>query len=397
MTTETGGLFTGLEPIQTDSLLRLIQLAAEDDRPGKIDVGVGVYRTSNGATPILSAIKKAEKILWETQETKAYLGMSGDKKYAELLKPIVFGDDLAQMDGLIGLQTPGGCGALTLGFMLAKAANPATRVLVGTPTWANHPPVIRGAGLEIVEYDYYLKGETRIDFDAMMAAFDAARPGDVALLHGCCHNPTGADLDAGQWAKVRAKCAEKGIIPFVDIAYQGLGDGIDEDAEGLRGLVHACDEVIVAQSCDKNFGVYRDRVGCLFVKTGSEERAKVVNSHIMQIARTMWSMPPDHSAAAVRIILESDELRAEWLDELDMMRGRIVDLRKRIASSDPRLAYIADQKGMFSMMPLSPEQVEKLRIDHAIYMADSGRFNVCGMADEDVDRFCNAVLEAMDG
>ena len=396
MTERTGGLLTGLAPIKPDSLLQLIQMASADTRPDKIDVGVGVYRTSNGATPILSAIKKAEKILWETQESKAYLGMSGDKTYADLLKPIVFGSH-ADDKGLIGLQTPGGCGALTLGFKLVKAARPDARVLVGVPTWANHPPVIRGAGLEIVEYPYYLKNATRIDFDAMMEAFDKARPGDVALLHGCCHNPTGADLDAGQWAKVRAKCAEKGIIPFVDIAYQGLGDGIDEDAEGLRGLMGACDEVIVAQSCDKNFGVYRDRVGALFVKAGSDETADVVKSHIMQIAREMWSMPPDHGAAAVRIVLSDEKLRAEWLDELDMMRARVKDLRKRIADKDPRLAYIGTQKGMFSMMPLTPAQVDKLREDHAIYMADSGRFNVCGMADEDVDRFCAAVLEAMDG
>ena len=396
MTEKTGGLLSGLEAIKPDSLLQLIQMAGADPRPNKIDVGVGVYRTSNGATPILSAVKKAEKILWETQETKAYLGMSGDREYAELLKTVLFGS-LADTPGLIGLQTPGGCGALTLGFMLAKAANPDTRVLVGVPTWANHPPVIRGAGLEIVEYQYYLKNETRIDFEAMMEAFDNARAGDVALLHGCCHNPTGADLDAGQWAKVRAKCAEKGIVPFVDIAYQGLGDGMDEDAAGLRGLISACPEVIVAQSCDKNFGVYRDRVGSLFVKTGSDERAEIVKSHIMQIAREMWSMAPDHGAAVARIVMQTPELRAEWLDELDMMRGRIKDLRQRIAAKDHRLAYIADQKGMFSMMPLTPEQVTKLRDEHAIYMADSGRFNVCGMADEDVDRFCEAVLEAMDG
>ena len=396
MTEKTGGLLSGLAPIKPDSLLQLIQMASADTRPNKIDVGVGVYRTSNGATPILTAIKKAEKILWDTQDTKAYLGMSGDKTYADLLKPIVFGSH-ADDEGLIGLQTPGGCGALTLGFKLVKAARPDARVLVGTPTWANHKPVILGAGLEIVEYPYYIKAETRIDFDAMMEAFDNARPGDVALLHGCCHNPTGADLDAGQWAKVRAKCAEKGIIPFVDIAYQGLGDGIDEDAEGLRGLMAACDEVIIAQSCDKNFGVYRDRVGALFVKAGSDDTADVVKSHIMQIAREMWSMPPDHGAAAVRIVLSDETLRAEWLDELDMMRSRVKDLRKRIADKDPRLAYIGQQKGMFSMMPLSPAQVDRLREDHAIYMADSGRFNVCGMADEDVDRFCAAVLEAMDG
>lgn len=396
MQTETGGPLAGLKPVKMDSLLQLIQLARADSRPNKIDVGVGVYRSSNGATPIIAAVKKAEKILWETQDTKSYLGMSGDVKFAELLKPVVFGDQ-ADDPGLVGLQTPGGCGALTLGFMLAAKANPDARVLVGTPTWANHLPLIRGAGLEIVEYPYYLKDETRIDFDAVVAGLEGARPGDVALLHGCCHNPTGADLNADQWAKITEIVADRKILPLVDIAYQGLGDGMDEDAAGLRGLMAAVDEIIVAQSCDKNFGVYRDRVGCLFFKTASAEQSKVAHSHVMQIAREMWSMAPDHGAAVARIVMETPELRAEWLDELDIMRGRIKDLRQRIAARDPRLAYIGEQKGMFSMMPISPEQVEQLREDHAIYMADSGRFNVCGMADEDVDRFCDAVLGAMDG
>ncbi|MBB3764058.1 amino acid aminotransferase [Sphingomicrobium lutaoense] len=385
-----------LPEIETDALLRLIAMAMEDERPEKIDVGVGVYRTSDGATPILSAVKKAEKRLWESQESKGYLGMKGDKLFPELLKPVVFGSH-ADDPALMGLQTPGGCGALTLGFKLVKAARPDARVLVGTPTWANHEPLIRGAGLEIVTYPYYRKEETRIDFDAMVEAFENARPGDVALLHGCCHNPTGADFDHGQWAKVRAIIADKGILPFVDIAYQGLGDGFEEDGAGLQGLMGAVDEIIVSQSCDKNFGVYRDRVGCLFFKAGSPEASARAMDHVMQLAREMWSMPPDHGAAAVRIVLENDDLRQEWLDEVASMRARINQLRRRIAACDSRLAYIEDQKGMFSMLPLTPAQVDKLREDHAIYMADSGRFNVVGLSDDDVDRFCKAVLEAMDG
>lgn len=385
-----------LPEIETDALLRLIAMAMEDDRPDKIDVGVGVYRTSDGATPILSAVKKAEKRLWDSQESKSYLGMKGDKAFPEALKPILFGNH-ADDPALMGLQTPGGCGALTLGFKLVKAARPDARVLVGTPTWANHMPLIEGAGLEIKTYPYYRKEETRIDFDAMVEAFENARPGDVALIHGCCHNPTGADLDHGQWAKIRSLIAEKGILPFVDIAYQGLGDGFEEDSAGLQGLMGAVDEIIVAQSCDKNFGVYRDRVGCLFFKTASAEASGRAMDHVMQLAREMWSMPPDHGAAAVRIVLQDDELRAEWRAEVETMRARINQLRRRIAARDSRLAYIEDQKGMFSMLPLTPAQVDKLREDHGIYMADSGRFNVVGLSDNDVDRFCDAVLEAMDG
>ena len=226
----------------------------------------------------------------------------------------------------------------------------------------------------------------------MLAALAAASPGDVVLLHGCCHNPTGADLDAAQWAEVTRLIVERRLLPVVDIAYQGLGDGLDEDAAGLRGILDACDEVLVAQSCDKNFGVYRDRVGSLFVKTGSAEATARAMAHVLQIAREMWSMPPDHGAAAVRIVLEEPELRADWMAELGEMRGRIQAVRAQIAAAHPALAYIADQKGMFSMLPLTRDQVRRLRDDHAIYMADSGRFNVLGLADEAVDRFTAAIV-----
>ena len=305
--------------------------------------------------------------------------------------------DHAGDERILGLQTPGGCGALRLGFQLVAKANPSARVLVGTPTWPNHVPIISGCGLEIAEYPYYDRDARRIRFDAMMDAVRVARPGDVVLLHGCCHNPTGADLDVGQWAEVTEAIAAGGLIPFVDIAYQGLGRGLDEDAEGLRGVLAACDEVLVAQSCDKNFSVYRDRVGCLFLKTASREASNTAMGHVLQIAREMWSMPPDHGGAVVRTILEDKGLTADWRAELDEMRGRILAIRERLAAADPRLAYIAGQSGMFSMRPLTPEQVLGLRERHAIYMADSGRFNVLGMADDAIDRFVAAVAEVVGG
>ena len=218
--------------------------------------------------------------------------------------------------------------------------------------------------------------------------------GDVVLLHGCCHNPTGADLDDEQWDEVTRLVSERGLLPLVDIAYQGFGRGLDEDARGLRGILAACDEVIVAQSCDKNFSVYRDRVGSLFVKTGTIDATARAMAHVFQRAREMWSMPPDHGAAAVRIVLDTPELRQRWHGELAAMRDRINSVRKRIAGADPRLAFIAGQYGMFSMLPLSREQVLKLREDHAIYMADSGRFNIVGLSDDQIDRFTAAVVEA---
>ena len=385
-----------LAPVKSDSLLALIELAKADTRPEKIDVGVGVFRDAKGRTPILKVIKEAERRLWESQETKAYLGGRGDVRFTELLRPILLGDH-ADDDRIAGLQTPGGCGALTLGFRLIKAANPDARVLMGTPTWPNHAPIIRGAGLEMVEYPHYDRDQRRVCFERMTDAIKSARPGDVVLLHGCCHNPTGADLSREQWAEITGLIAERGLLPFVDIAYQGFGEGLEPDAAGLRGLLDACDEVIVAQSCDKNFGVYRDRVGSLWMKTGSADATKTALGHVLQISREFWSMPPDHGAAAVRIVLDDPELSAAWRVELEGMRERIVMLRQRLAAADPSLAYIADQNGMFSMLPLTPEQVLDLRERHAIYMADSGRFNICGMCDDDVDRFAAAVLEAMNG
>lgn len=394
-TTRTLGL-RDLPDVQPDALLALIAMAEADPRVDKIDVGVGVFRDGEGRTPILTVTKEAEQRLLETQETKAYLGGRGDKKFAQLIGSILLGE-LAADPAIDGVQTPGGCGALRLGFQLLAEINPQARVLNGTPTWPNHAPIIHGVGLETVDYPYYERGQAVVRFDAMMDAIGQARAGDIVLLHGCCHNPTGADLDSDQWAEVTRVVAARGLIPLVDIAYQGLGRGLDEDAAGLRGLIAGCEEVIVAQSCDKNFSCYRDRVGSLWIKSGAKETTARAMVHTLQNAREMWSMPPDHGAATVRIILDDPKLRARWLVELSAIRERINAVRARIAAADPRLVYIGAQFGMFSLLPLSKEQVLKLRSDHAIYMAESGRFNVVGMADRDIDRFIAAVVEAMNG
>ena len=398
MLTQTHAKAKGLSdlpPVASDSLLALIALCDADPRPEKIDVGVGVFRDAVGNTPILKVMKEAEQRLLDTQVTKAYLGSAGDKRFAELLRPILLGHH-ADDERIMGLQTPGGCGALRLGFELIAEASPNARVLVGTPTWPNHPPIIRAVRLGITEYPYYERGQGSIRFEDMIAAFEAAEPGDVALLHGCCHNPTGADLSEDQWREVVRVVSERGLLPLIDIAYQGFGRGLDEDAFGVRLMLDACDEVIVAQSCDKNFSVYRDRVGSLWVKTGSVDASRTAMGHVHQRAREMWSMPPDHGAAAVHIILEDHELQSRWLGELQGMRDRINAVRQRIGAADPRLAFIGRQFGMFSMLPLSRDQVLKLRQDEAIYMADSGRFNVVGLGDEQIDRFIAAVVGALD-
>ena len=392
-TTKARGL-ADLPPVQSDSLLALIAMCDADPRPDKIDVGVGVFRDAHGNTPILKVIKEAEQRLVDTQVTKAYLGSAGDKRYAELLRPIVLGPH-ASDDRIAGLQTPGGCGALRLGFELVATANRQARVHVGAPTWPNHPPIIKGVGLEVAEYPYYERGQGVIRFEEMLSALQSADGGDVALFHACCHNPTGADLSEDEWRAAIGIVAERGLIPFIDLAYQGFGRGLEEDAFGVRLALDSCDEVIIAQSCDKNFSVYRDRVGALFVKTATKDATATAMAHVSQRAREMWSMPPDHGAAAVRIVLDDPELRDRWLVELTAMRDRINSVRQRIASADPRLAFIGRQFGMFSMLPLSKEQVVQLRTDESIYMADSGRFNVVGMGDSQLDRFIGAVVDAL--
>ena len=385
-----------LPPVRSDSLLALIALANADRRLEKIDVGVGVYRDAEGRTPVLRAVKEAERRLWEAQDSKGYLGGAGDKVFPELLKPIVLGPHAAD-ERIAGLQTPGGCGAIYLAMQLVRTANPQARVFMGVPTWPNHPPMARGAGLEIVEYPHLDRDTGGVRVDALVDRLGDARAGDVVLLHGCCHNPTGADLTSREWDQVARVIAERELLPLIDIAYQGLGRGLEEDAYGVRVILDACDEALVAQSCDKNYGVYRDRVGCLFVKTEAKDATATAMAHLLQLAREAWSMPPDHGAAVVRMVLQDEVLTADWKAELEEMRQRIATVRERIAGSDERLSFIADQYGMFSMLPLTKEQVVSLREHHAIYMADSGRINIVGIADEAIDRFCAAVKEAMDG
>ena len=394
---EQPALFGRLEAQKADALLELIALCDADPRPDKIDVGVGVYRDSAGGTPILRAVKRAEHILWETQQTKAYLGSAGDPRFTELIRPIVFGDALAADERIVGLQTPGGCGALRLGADLIEKANPKARIFVGQPTWPNHGPLIECAGVETVPHPYYDRDSRLILFDEMMEALKGARPGDLVLLHGCCHNPTGADLSLDQWRALADLVADRGLVPFIDLAYQGLGNGLEADATGPRLVFEAAEEALLAQSCDKNFGIYRERTGNLFVKGSSRRNAEVILGNLVALARTMWSMPPDHGGAVVRIVLEDAELRADWNAELREMCARIRSIRARLAAYDERLAYIDAQNGMFSMLPLSEKAVLELREEKGIYMAGSGRFNVVGLSDGNVDLFAASVVEKMDG
>jgi aspartate/tyrosine/aromatic aminotransferase len=383
-------MFERLPEQQPDALLALIGLFRDDPRPGKIDVGVGVYRDAAGNTPILRSVKAAEKLLWETQDTKGYLGPDGDTRFADLMKTLAFGRELAADPRIVGIQTPGGCGALRLGAELILAAQ-GSRIFVGQPTWPNHVPLLSCAGLETIDYPYYDKPTRTVRFDKLMEALQDSLPGDIVLLHACCHNPTGADLTLDQWDELSAFAARRGLIPYIDFAYQGLGNGLEADAAGARMMVERVDQALVAHSCDKNFGLYRDRTGTLFIKAPDERTAQIVYGNLMTLSRTSWSMPPDHGAALVRIVLDTPELAADWHAEVEEMVARIRSLRARIASADPRLAYIDEQNGMFSMLPLSPQAVLELREDEGFYMASSGRFNVAGLSDDNVDRFAAVV------
>lgn len=385
-----GSLFETLERQPPDALLALIGLFRNDPRADKIDMGVGVFRDDEGLTPVLRAVKKAEAKLLETQPSKSYLGPEGDVGYVKLLEPIVFGAERVS-SRLVGMQTPGGTGALRLAAELIRAARPNASIWVGLPTWPNHVPIFKAAGVGVRTHPFFDVASQTLLFDEMIAALGQAQPGDVVLLHGCSHNPTGAELSADQWQQVIKLAGERGLIPLIDLAYQGLGHGLNEDAAGLRLAIDSVPEVLVAYSCDKNFGLYRERVGALWAHSPDADTSIRVFENLMSLARANWSMPPDHGAAIVRTILEDDALRAEWRAELDEMRARILDLRAGLSAAHPRLVSVASQTGMFSMLPISPNVVAKLREDHGIYMAGNGRINVAGLHRNNVPKLVAAL------
>ena len=386
-----GEILGALTQQPPDPLLALIRAFRSDPRSDKIDVGVGVYRDGKGRTPVFRAVKEAERRLVAEQETKAYVGAEGDIAFFDALKPIIFGHaDLD--DRLSGLQTVGGTGALRVAAELIARARPGARIWVGNPTWPNHPPILRAAGLEIVGYDHFDAATQRLTIGRLFDALGDARPGDVALLHACCHNPTGADFDLGQWTAIAELLRDRGVFPLIDFAYQGLGDGLDGDAAGLRRVLDIVGEGLVAYSCDKNFGLYRERVGALYALSQSPAQAKIVQSNMLSLTRANWSMPPDHGAAIVRVILEDAALTADWRAELTGMTARLHEMRRLLAAADPALAPLARQRGMFSTLPLSPAEVERLRATRGIYMPSSGRINVLGLTHDTVAPFVDALV-----
>lgn len=385
-----------LAPTAPDALLALIKLHKADPRPDKIDLGVGVYRTGQGETPVFAAIKAAEARLVESQESKAYLGPEGDMEFVRAIMPYAFGAGDPTLGGRIeGMQTPGGTGAVRLACAVAKAAG-ITRVRMGVPSWPNHAQILADLGLELVPFDH-ARADGSADVEAVLAALAAAHEGDAVLLHGCCHNPTGIDYDAASWAAIARALAASPALPIIDIAYQGLGQGMDADAAGPRAVLAAVPEALIAYSCDKNFGLYRDRVGAFYAVAEQAGHLPAILSHAAALARANWSMPPDHGAAAVRLVLADEGLTARWLDELDTMRARMRQVRERLAAAGRigpvDLAPLARQNGLFSMLPLGKAQIERLRSEHGIYMAGSGRINVAGLTAGNIDRFVAALRD----
>jgi aromatic-amino-acid transaminase len=394
-------MFETLQPAPADKILALIGLYRNDPRPGKVDLGVGVYKDIDGRTPVMRAVREAEKRLLASQDTKTYLGLAGDTGFNAAMIKLAFGDK-ADHSRIRAAQAPGGSGALRLVAELLQRTRAGATVWLSDPTWPNHPPVMRGAGLQVRDYPYFDAASGSVRFDEMLAALKTANSGDVVLLHGCCHNPTGANLDAAQWAKVADVLLERGLLPFVDIAYQGFGEGLDADAAGLRLLAERVPEMVVASSCSKNFAVYRDRVGAAMIMAKDGAQAEVAMSQMLAAARALYSMPPDHGAAAVRMVLEDAGLKKDWETELEGMRLRMLRLRVALAealrrqSNSDRFDFVASHRGMFSRLGLTEAQVERLRTEHAVYMVGDSRINVAGLPEDGMDDLAKAIVSVLD-
>ncbi|MBW8639270.1 aspartate/tyrosine/aromatic aminotransferase [Hoeflea sp. WL0058] len=394
-------MFENVQAAPADKILGLMMQFREDPRDNKLDLGVGVYKDSHGDTPVLAAVKSAELRLFDSQKTKAYVGVQGDKEFCAEMASLVLGDSVS-MDRARICQAPGGTGALSILSMLIGRTAPDATVWLSDPTWPNHMPLLKNARLKTQQYPYYDTKNGKLLFDGMMEALSAAKPGDVLLVHGCCHNPTGADLDLAQWAAIADLCLEKGLLPFVDFAYLGFGDGLEEDAAGLRLLASKVPEMLIAASCSKNFGVYRERVGAAMIIAAAPAQAEATFTQLMSVTRAVYSMPPDHGAAIVRMVLTDPHLKSEWITELNDMRNRMLKLRSGFAealrreSNSSRFDFIADQRGMFSRLGIAPEEIDRIRADHGIYIVGDSRINIAGLPDNRLDEVARAIVSSIE-
>ena len=385
-----------LQPQPADKILQLIGLFKADPRPEKIDLGVGVYKDPTGLTPVMRAVKAAERRLWETQTTKTYTGLAGEPEFNDATAGLILGP-LASRLAPATVATPGGTGAIRQAFELVRLATPAATIWVSDPTWPNHTSILNYLGMEWQPYRYFDPETRGVDFDGMMRDLKAVKAGDVVLLHGCCHNPTGANLTLPEWTTVAAHLQATGAVPLIDLAYQGFGDGLEADAAGTRLMADALPEVLIAASCSKNFGIYRERTGTLMA-VGPQASRDIVQANLAFLNRQNYSFPPDHGARIVTTILNDAALRAEWQTELEEVRLTMLRLRDQLArdlrnlSGSDRFGFIAQHRGMFSRLGATPDQVERLRSEHAIYMVSDSRLNIAGLNETTVPILARAIL-----
>jgi aromatic-amino-acid transaminase len=392
-------MFETLKPQPADKILALMQMYREDPREQKIDLGVGVYKNAEGVTPVMRAIKAAEHKLWEEETTKAYTGLAGDPGYADAMIKLILAGSVDR-GNIAAAATPGGTGAVRQAFELIKMANPKARVFVSDPTWPNHISILKYVGIETVTYRYFDRETRGVNFDGMIEDLKGAEKGDVVLLHGCCHNPTGANLNVSQWQEVIDLLNARGLIPMIDIAYQGFGDGLEEDAAGVRMVAAQTPECLIAASCSKNFGIYRERTG-LLMAVSQDGGAQALNQGTLAfLNRQNFSFPPDHGARLVTMILNDDDLRADWASELEEVRLGMLDLRQQLAdelqrlSGSDRFGFIAQHRGMFSLLGTTPDLVEKMRVDNGIYMVGDSRMNIAGLNKTTVPLLAKAIIDA---
>ncbi|MBU1307522.1 MAG: aspartate/tyrosine/aromatic aminotransferase [Alphaproteobacteria bacterium] len=393
-------MFETLSKAPGDKILALMGEYAADPRPTKIDLGVGVYKDEQGVTPVMSSVRKAEQRILAAEKTKTYLGIAGNKGFGAAVLDLALADAIDRTRVRIA-QAPGGTGSLWVLMQLVNRARPGATVWVSDPTWPNHNPIAENSGLVVKTYPYFDTETRGVKFEQMLATLDGLTKDDVVLLHGCCHNPTGANLTNAQWDQVAASLARTGALPFIDLAYLGFGDGLLEDAYGTRKVIASVPEALIAFSGSKNFGLYRERIGAAIIVARDAAQADVANSQLLNIIRGAYSQPPDHGAEIIRTILEDAELRAEWEAELNLMRARMIRLREKLStairtkSNSADFDFIADHRGMFSLLGLPNSVVEHLKATNGVYMIGDSRINVAGIPEDRVDDLADAFLAAI--
>jgi len=391
-------MFETLTAQPADKILALMQLYRQDPRPEKIDLGVGVYKNADGVTPVMRAIKTAEQQLWQQETTKSYVGLVGDPAFSDVMIDLVLGAAVPRA-AVAAAAMPGGTGAVRQAFEMVQMANPDVRVFVSDPTWPNHLSILRHLSIETVPYRYFDSATRSVDFDAMCADLEQAKAGDIVLLHGCCHNPTGANLNAAQWQQVVELLQKTGATPMIDIAYQGFGDGLEQDAAATRLLASALPECLIAASCSKNFGIYRERTGVLMVVSQDQSAQALNQGTLAYLNRQNFSFPPDHGARLVTMVLSDADLRADWQAELEEVRLSMLGLRQQLAdelralSGSDRFGFLAEHRGMFSRLGTTPDKVDALREKHAVYMVGDSRLNIAGLNSATIPVLAKAIID----